>query len=156
MHPPDDVPQTPPYVSPFGRLRGLTDRVAVLSARLRRNDGGPFIGLGPIADLELVMRLLNLREYAEWLAVNGDDEQRRWAGEITRLQDEASDTEDMLADIERVVPVGAEQPYAEAVEAVAAKARQHDLTRAVLEQVGALVPGDTSADVPALIRALLS
>lgn len=102
------------------------------------------------------MRLLNLREYAEWLAVNGDDEQRRWAGEITRLQDEASDTEDMLADIERVVPVGAEQPYAEAVEAVAAKARQHDLTRAVLEQVGALVPGDTSADVPALIRALLS
>jgi hypothetical protein len=44
----------------------------------------------------------------------------------------------------------------EAVEAVAAKAMQHDLTRAVLVQVGAIGADDTNADVPALIRALLS
>jgi hypothetical protein len=146
----------PPYVFRYGRLVGLTERMAALCKRCRENDGRPFVGLGIIADLELVMRLLNLREYAEWLQVHGDDDQRRWAADIIDLQDRDEDNEQCFADIERVVPVGDDQPYAEAVGDVARKAVQYDVVRAILVNVGAIAPDDTAADVPGMIRALLS
>lgn len=146
----------PPYVSPYGRLAGLDERMAALCKRCRQNDGRPFVGLGIIADLELVMRLLSLREYAEWLAVHGDDEQRRWSADILELQDRDEENDQCFADIERVVPVGADQPYAEAVEAVAAKAIQFDVVRATLVNCGALTADDTDTDIPALLKALLA
>lgn len=146
---------TGPYRSPYGQPAGLLDRLATLRKRLVE-PGGPFVGLGPIADLDLVMKFLNVREYGEWLVANGDNEQARWGREILNQGDRADDAESLEADIERVLPVAVGQEYADAVEGAARKAIQYDTVRAVLEQVGALAPGDQATDVPALIRALLS
>lgn len=154
---PVPVPGTPtPYVSSYGAMAGLPQRLSAWSKRLRQNDGRPFVGLGPIADLELVMQLLNLREFADYLNVHGTDEQRRWAAEIIEAQAEVDLAEALYGSIERVLPVREGQEYGEAIEGAARKAVIHDAMRAVLEQVGALAPDDTDTDLPALLRALLS
>lgn len=147
----------PQYVSPYGGVdAGLPDRLAAWSAKFRTpNPNTPFFG-GLVADLEAAMRLLNVREYAEWLVQHGDAEQHRWGSEMLDVLDDNDASEQAFADIERVVPVATDQPYAEAVEAVAKKAVQFDLVCAVLEQVGAISGDGEENDVPALIRALLS
>lgn len=149
------VPQTPPYVSPYGKIGQLPQRLARLVANWRQ-PGGTFIGLGPIADLELVMQLLSLREYGQWLQVHGEGDQKQWGDEIIMALDDQEDSDQAFADIERVVPVGADQPYADAVEAVAAKAVKYDVVRATLINMGALAEGDTETDIPALLTALFA
>lgn len=144
------------YVSPYGRVCGLAQRLVAFGRKLRQPGAHlPYYG-GLIADLEVVVRFLNLREYAEWLVVHGDDEQRDYAKEMLDALDNADAAEGVYDDIERVLPVAEGQPYAEAVAAAARKAAQFDAVRAVLEQAGALSPRDAGTDVPALIRALLS
>lgn len=151
-----DVPQTPDYVSPYGKLEGLHERLLSWRRQLRApGSHRPFYG-GMAADLEVILRLLNAREFAEWLRQHGDDEQARWAVDILEALDERGELDELLTDIDRVVPVKPDQVYAEAVEQVAKRALQFDLVRAVLENTGALSPGDTETDVPGLIRALLS
>lgn len=147
---------TPPqYVSPYGAIDiGIADRLAAWSRKFRvPNPNVPFYG-GLIADLEVAVRLLNVREYIEWLQVHGDDEQRRWAAELLELADDS----ETLADIDRVLPAPArdDETHAEAVEALAKKAEQADEVRAVLVQVGALAPDDEATALPDLIRALVS
>jgi hypothetical protein len=144
-----------PYVSPYGAMAGLAERIAALSKRLRQPGYGNFVGLGPCADLEVVMRLLNLREFIDHLNVNGDDEQRRWAAEMLAALDEVDEADSLYEDIDRVLPVKPGDFYGEAVEVAAKKAVVYDAMRAVLEQVGAIDSDDTTTDLPALIRALL-
>lgn len=144
------------YVSPYGVIAGLAPRLGAWSAKMRAR-GSPFpFAAGLIADLELAMQLLNLREFAQYLEVHGTDEQRRWAGEIHGALDEVEQAETLYTDIEQVLPVAVGQEYSEAVEVAAKKAVQYDAVRAVLEQVGAITADDTGTDLPALIRALLS
>ena len=145
-----------PYVSPYGKIEGLAQRLADFRLRLIRPGGNlPFYG-GMVADLEVVLRLLNAREFAEWLRVHGDDEQARFAVEILAALDEQGEMDDLISDIERVVPVAEGQEYAEAVEGVAGKAVRYDAVRAVLVNCGALAADDTETNVPDLIRALLA
>lgn len=144
------------YVSPYGKIEGLARRLADFRRKLNTPGHGlPFYG-GMVADLEVVVRFLNATEFAEWLRVNGDSEQARFAVEILDALDDQEMHEEMLEDIEKVVPVAVGQDYADAVGDVAGKAVQYDVVRAVLENCGALQPGDTTTDVPGLLRVLLS
>lgn len=147
---------SPGYVSPYGQIAGLAQRLAAFRERLCTDRSVPWQGTGLIADLEVVVRLLNVREFVDDLSLNGNGEQARWAAELLDIIDTADEHEQLLGDIEAVVPVGTGQEYAEAVEIAARKAVQADAVRAVLVNVGALAPGDTDTDLPSLVRALLS
>ena len=145
-----------PYVSPYGRVQGLVDRLDRLQRQLR--EAGlhkPFYG-GLIRDLEVVVRLLNVREFAEHLRVHGDADQAPFAADILELLDSDEAHEALLDDIERVLPVAAGEVYGEVVEGAAKKAVERDAIRAVLVNAGAITADDTNTDLPALIRALLS
>lgn len=144
---------SPTYVSPFGKLEQLHERLAKFRRRLCERGSGTFVGLGPIADLELVMRLISAREFVEWLRVNGDQEQARWAADILEEMDRGEDYGRLTDEIERVVPVAPGQEYGEAVEQAAALGER---MRAVLVETGALADDDTATDPAALLRALLS
>ena len=73
---------TPSYVSPHGHLSGLRDRLKRTLARLGTDRSLPWVGLGLVKDLEVILQLLNLQEFAEWLRVNGPPEHRGFADDI--------------------------------------------------------------------------
>lgn len=150
------------YRSPYGRLdAGLRDRLAGLVATLRTDRQHPFIGLGALADLELIMSLLNKREFLDWLHVHGPDDQRRFAEELRANVDTAEACEDAAAHAEMVPTKLGDWPdpvqAIEALDKVAqAATRDYDAVREVLVDVGALEADDADTPVADLLRALLS
>lgn len=150
---PHDVPQTPDYVSPFGKLRGLYGRLLKWKAQLSRpGSHRPFYG-GMAADLEVLLRLLTLREFGEFLRTHGENSE--WGDEILAVLDELDDVDGLYSDIERVLPVKDGQPYAEAVEDIAKRALKYDIIRATLINAGVLNADDTDTDLASLIRLLM-
>lgn len=141
------------YVSPYGKIAGLRERLAKFRERLCTDRSLPFLGMGIVADLEVVVRLLSVQEFVDDLRTKGDEEQARWADELAGLIDTADEHEQLIADIERTVRVEPDQEYAAAIEQAAGEAKA---IRQVLEETGALAADDTETDVPALLRALLS
>lgn len=153
----------------YGKLPGLRARLVDWHDRLRKSGSGiPAIGDaaagsfwgGLIADLGAVMQILNLREFAEHLRVNGDETQRRFAGEILAADETleavqcAADRADALEGVEQGTdPV-------RVIELLDEKARaatcDYDAVRRVLVDVGALGADDTDTPVADLVRALLS
>jgi hypothetical protein len=178
MNAPAEVPQTPPYVSPYGKLPGLTERLASLRRTLGQS-GYRFVGTGPIADLELAMRLLNLKEYAEWMIAHGSPEQVEWGKEIIEHQgavellgggpQPAREIEELIAGekaltrLEEAIKDATNGEFGtdiadlvQAVETLAEESKEGAAIRQVLIDVGALAVGDPDTDVAALVRALLS
>ena len=139
------------YQSPYGCAPGLLGRLEKWHHMISTDRRLPWHGLGFVHDLELVMKLLNLEEYANWLKVHGDPEQQRFAEDI--LHDQAT-----IADVQLALRhAGQEQedPVA-GVEALDREVRSVDAIREVLVTAGALAPDDEETPLPDLIRALLS
>ena len=144
------------YVSPYGKAPGLLARLAYWSRQFRTNRALPWFGTGFIADLEFVMKLLNLREYAEWLKLHGPAEQQQFADDILRDQE----TLEAVGDALRHAGL---QNYDEvaAVELLDRERRRNnseeiDAIRAVLVENGALEESDHDTPLADLLRALLS
>ena len=137
----------------YGKIHRLGERVEKYRAMLcRPGSGMPFYG-GLVKDLEVILRFLNAREFAEWLRVHGDSEQARFADEILEALEDQADFDGLKTDIEKALPVAEGQAYSDAVER---SARLGDQVRDVLEECGALAKGDEATDIPALLRVLLS
>jgi hypothetical protein len=144
---------SPGYVSPYGKIAGLAERLAKFRQRLCTDRSLPWQGTGLIADLEVVVRLLNVQEFVDDLRVHGDEEQARWAAELLEIIEDADEHERLIEEIEQAVPVAAGQEYGAAIAEAAALG---DRMRAVLVEVGALAENDTETDPVAMLRALLS
>jgi hypothetical protein len=153
----------------------LARRIADRIERIKRDPSHPWVGLGILRDLEDIMQLLTLPEFAEWLRLHGG-EHARWADEIlenaaavetseeaSALQterDEATDKlEAMHEALDEHVPNFAwsqglkPDAYIETIE------RAGNLLadiRVVLVERGALSNDDHDTELPDLIGALLS
>lgn len=75
------VPQTRGYVSPYGKPRGLRARLAKFRTMLSQQ-GLPWHGTGIIDDMELLMQILNKREWLEKLRTSDDPDAQRFAAEL--------------------------------------------------------------------------
>lgn len=100
-----------------------------------------------IYDLEVLVRLLNLREFADWLRVHGDATQSQFSAEIHDALDDSEVLDGVCDSVGESV-----HGVAELVD----KAKLADATRQALVECGALDANDTETSVPDLIRALLS
>lgn len=142
---------TPTYVSPHGHLVGLRGRLRRWVERVGTDRSLPWVGLGLVADLEVLMRLLNLREFAEWLKLHGPAEHQAFADDILRDQETIEAVHDALkhAGHDVIDPV-------QGVEALDDEVRQVDAIRQVLVDTGALAADDQDTKLPDLLRALLS
>lgn len=133
---------------PYGQIRGLAERLAEWVERCKRDKSLPWVGLGLVADMEAVVRLLSLEEFGNWLHTHPDDELQRWGAPVLEA---AGDRDRLLSLIDEHLPEG---ETASAAVAIAGTTIAD--VRAVLVECGALAADDTTTDVPALIRALLA
>jgi hypothetical protein len=100
------------------------------------------------------MRLLNLREFAEWLKLHGPAEHRDFADNILADQD-------TLESVRQAVDTAGYRHVSDPVKAVEmldeeARGGTGEAVRAVLVSVGALAESDHETSIPDLVRALLS
>jgi hypothetical protein len=129
----------------------LAQRLAKWVDRLGSDKSLPWVGLGLIRDLEEALRLLNMREFAEWLRDKGDPAHARFADEILEAQDAL-----------RVAGYGS-PVLAKNIDALDDENREHERqalalqdVRKVLVEYGALASDDRDTPLPDLVRALLS
>lgn len=151
--PPEPTPggYVPRYVSPHGHVAGLAERLAKWMDRCGRDKTLPWVGLGLIADLEVAVQLLNMREFAEWLRTHGDPAHARFADEIMHAQD-------------ALAIAGYHTPsLAENIDGLDDENRENEKqaielaeVRKVLVQTGALSADDKDTPMSALVMALLS
>jgi len=124
-----------------------------------------------IYDLEVLVRLLNLREFADWLRVHGDATQSQFSAEIHDALDDSEALEtldaqkaaqfgeyDELVDRVRLAANNGDSDFdaLHAVEELDGAATTYREVRQTLVECGALDANDTETSVPDLIRALLS
>jgi hypothetical protein len=133
----------------------LAARIAARIERIKRDPSHPWVGLGIVRELEEIMQLLTLPEFAEWLRLHGG-EHAKWADEILAAHDTATDHAELIDDIDDTVSVAVGQPYSEAIALAAADAATLHDVRAVLVERGALAADDRETELPDLIAALLS
>ncbi len=129
----------------------LVERLRVFYAELqplyRHPNGFPLQGM---ADLELVMQLLDLREFADWLRTHGAPDQTRCAADIISQVD----TIDALDDA--VAYAGGLATSDDPVKALEDMTGDLRGVRDVLVSVGALEAQDYDTPLPDLLRALLA
>jgi len=139
------------YVSPYGKLPGIARRLQRQRDRLATDKSFPWLGTGLIADLEVLVQLLNLPEFAEWVRTHGPAEHQRFGDEIAGAFDAcrvAGYASPSLA--ANVDGLDDENRRNEAQALVAADVRE------VLIETGALAAHDQETPIADLIRALLS
>ena len=165
---PEPPPQTAGYVSPYGKPRGLRERLAQHRARLSDRQY-PWHGTGLIDDMELIMAILDKREWLEAMRLSDDPDAQRFAAELLD-DDETNEAVQSAADQVRtkIPDVNTETtPYRapsydpvatiEHLDEAAAKAQAAVASmRRTLEQAG-VVDDETPDDMlPAMLQALLS
>lgn len=145
---------SPRYASPYGKAAGLADRLAMWRDRLATDRTVTWFGTGLIADLELAMRLLDLREYAEWLKLHGPPEHQAFADDILSDQD----TVDSVRQAVDTAGYRHVSDPVKAVEMLDEESRGERIAdvRKVLVDMGALAADDLETNLPDLLRALLS
>lgn len=143
----------PPAPDESPSLVGRLVRLLRLLRPIHTYSGGVEYPRSGLYDLELTVQLLSLPEFADWLRVHGDATQSRFAVEIHDAADGAERYESLTAEIEKLVEVPPGETYGDAIEGAI---KLGERMREVLEEVGALEPGDTKTDPAALLRALLS
>jgi hypothetical protein len=138
----------------YGKIEGLTGRIGDWLHRVKYDKSTPWAGLGLCADLEVILRLLSLEEFGQWLRSHSDDELQRWGIEVLDAADAVADLDAMQDEIvKRMGGDDTTEPYLNIVERVA---NERDDVRKVLIECGALAPDDTDTNVPDLLRALLA
>lgn len=140
----------------YGKIEGLTGRLATWLERTKYDKSLPWVGLGLCHDMEVILRLFSLEEFGQWLRGHSDDELQRWGVEVLDAADAVADLDALRETIDEQIPAGVNEPYTEMVERGGAAVTENDEVRKVLTECGALAPDDTTTDVPALLRALLS
>jgi hypothetical protein len=155
------------YASPYGRPLGLRARLARHRANLS-DRSYPWHGMGLIADVELIMRFLDKREWLESLRTNPDPDAQRFADELL-ADTETLDAVQLAANGVRTPiaanaadaahraptydPVATVEQLDEAAQSALGAYRQ---VRTVLEQAGVADDATTDEELPGLIRALLA
>lgn len=134
----------------YGEIAQLPERMAYWKERLSSDRGLPWAGLGLIKDLDAIMRLLTLGEFAEWLRTHPDNELQRWADEV---RDAAEDRDTLIAATVDNLPT---EPGRSIEQDITAAGETIADVRRVLVDAGALAADDTQTPVADLIRALLS
>lgn len=154
-----NVPQTPRYVSPFGKPRGLRARLAKHRATLSQ-PGLPWHGTGFINDLELLMKLLDKREWLEAMRTSDDADAQRFAAELLDDADELETVETAAANVNGLPDEEHALPGVETIErldAATVELRQRVAgMRAVLERAGVVDDGTPDEMLPDLLQALLA
>lgn len=165
---PTTVPQTPRYVSPYGKPRGLRARLAKHRATLS-DRSFPWHGTGLIDDMELIMAILDKREWLEAMRLSDDPDAQRFADELLdddetnkAVQSAADQVRTKIPNVNtKITPHRAPSydPVAtiEHLDEAAAKAQAAVASmRRTLEQAG-VVDDETPDDMlPALLQALLA
>lgn len=139
------------YVSPYGKVAGLTRRLAEFAQRLRTDRSYPWLGTGIIADLEAIVAILNLREFGEYLRVHGTDS--RWGNEILELLEKSEGDDETIEAFETAIECPANKDVVRHAENLKGEV---DAVRKVLVETGALAEGDDQTPIPDLLRMLLS
>lgn len=148
----------------YGRAAGLVDRLATWQRRLRQPGAGvPALGDAPAgafwggltADLGVVMQILNLREFGEWLRTNGPAEHREFAAELLANEEtlEAVDAALGAAGLQNFDPPAAVETLTRERDAAVNGERS---VRAFLVEQGMLAEGDTTTPIVPLLRVLLA
>lgn len=130
------------YERKYGKIEGITERTADWVRRVSEDKALPWVGLGLIDDLEVILRLLSLEEFGAWLHTHSDDELQRWGVEVQEAAAARAELDEL--------------PTAETLADNEQAAEAYDAVRNVLVECGALSADDTDTDVPALLRALLA
>lgn len=144
------------YYSPFGKLDGLRARIRKWCDAQHNDRNTPFTGLGVVADWELALQILNLREFAEWLRVQPGPH-ADFANEIIEAADAGAELDDLRDHIVHQLgkpEVGAS--YHDAITDAATAGETIDDVRGLLVELGMLADGDTETELAPLLRALLS
>ena len=168
--------EVPPYLpkSLVARLRIFRDTLRSVYFLHQYQGNG-------MADLEVTLQLLDVREFADWLRTHGDPTQARFAVDIHEALDAAEDYEEVagaldgwndsptlhLAEkaeqvvrevqaIDQALGDTGGAPRMAHVNAIADAAKLGERMRAVLVETGALANDDSETDPAALLRALLS
>lgn len=161
----NEQPERPPplpspgYVSPYGKPRGLRARLVQHRATLGSHSV-PWTGLGLVADVDLIMQILNKREWLETMHKSDDPDAQRFAAELL-ADDETLDAAWNAAEHARALPKDTDtlDPVAvtEALDEAATKAQATNRSiRLVLEQAGVADDETTDEELPDLLRALLA
>lgn len=147
------------YVSPFGKPRGLRDRLAKHRATLSQ-PGLPWHGTGLIDDLELLMKLLDKREWLEKLRLSDDPDAQRFAAELLDDADELETVETAAEHVEGLPDEKHALPAVETIERLDAEAVKGQRAlrdiRELLEAQGVVDDATPTDDLPGILRALLS
>lgn len=160
-------PNAPGYVSAprprsrqYGAVIGLRARLGAWQRTLSRDRSAHWVGTGLIEDLRTAMQILNLREFAQWLRVNGPAEHWEFADEILANEEYVEAVDDAAERVEAVdgrTFVSHPAATIAALDEAALKARaDYQAVRDVLVACGALADDDEETPVADLVRALLS
>lgn len=141
---------------PYGQIVGLPQRLAEWVGRSKRDKSLPWVGLGLVADMEAVVRLLSLEEFGEWLRQHPDDELQRWGAEVLAAADDREALNDLTTTIEEHTAMPGDTGYNEAVRVAGTQADAFLDVRDTLVALGALSADDTETSIPDLLRALLA
>lgn len=148
------------YVSPYGKPRGLAQRLADWAARMGTDSSLPWAGLGIIGDLKLASQLLNKREWLEAMRLSDDPEAQRFAEELLADNETYEAAEDAAAHVKGLPDEDCALDPVETIERLDAAAlaaqQDYDRVRDVLVSCGALSDDDEETPVADLVRALLS
>lgn len=147
------------YASPYGSPVGLRARLVKHRAALGAKHH-PWLGLGLVADLDLIMQFLDKHEWLEAMRTGSDPKLAEFATDLQRDQ-ETLDAAYDAAEHARALPTDVDtlDPVA-VIEHLDAEADKHEAfgrrVRDTLEQLG-IVDADTpDEDIPALLTALLA
>lgn len=135
-----------------GGIRGLPQRMAEWLS-LANAPGTNWLGFGRHRDLELIVRLLSLNEFGQWLRTHTDDDLQQWGLEVIEAAEASDELEALRGTIDDALPRNSAPTYKGAVE-IAGETITN--VRAVLVDIGALAPEDTETPISDLLRALLA
>lgn len=143
------------YVSPFGRIQGLGSRLQSVVDRLRKDRSFPWQGTGLIDDLELIMKLISLEDFVDWLRVNGPEEHQHFADEIFAKIVEGEQLDALQEHIDKKLdPAEEDKSHEETINKAHASVENLDAIMNALRQLGAIDDTTKPEDIPALLKVL--
>lgn len=151
---PPEIP-SPGYKSPYGQPRGLRARMASHINKLGQS-GLPWHGLGLLADVRLLMQMLNKREWLEKLRASDDPDAQEFAAELLDDCDELETVDDAASRVQGLPDEKHALPAVETLERLDARAQDYERIRHVLVELGVLDASDRETPVADLVRAVLA
>lgn len=143
----------------YGNPAGLPGRLAEWCRRMRYDRQLPWAGLGIIADLELLVQILNKTEWLDAMLRSDDPDAQRFARELL-ADNETVEAVELAASRAEHVDADCSADPVQTIENLDGRCgvltRESDGVRHVLVEVGALADDDEETDIAALLRALLA